>query len=147
MSYDFIITLIRRGKKPLFSFENWMVLIVKSWVSFTPGCFVPSLVEIGPAALKTKIIICRQCIFAISLLSQPGKGYGPSFEHTWIPVTQGCSVSILVEIGSVVLEKKIFKFCIWLFRNYLPLEKGMALHFNKLKFPSWRMLCTKFGWN
>ena len=39
----------------------------------------------------------------------------------------------LVEIGSVVLEKKIFNFVnvFSLFRNYLPLEDGRALHLNK----------------
>ena len=31
-----------------------------------------------------------------------------SFEQSWIPFTQGCFVSSLVEIGSVVLEKNIF---------------------------------------
>ena len=35
---------------------------------------------------------------------------GPLFEETLIPVTQGCFVPSLVEIGSVALEKKIFKF-------------------------------------
>ena len=35
-----------------------------------------------------------------------------------------------------------------LFRNYLPLELGGALHLNKLESPSpIRMLCAKFGWN
>ena len=40
----------------------------------------------------------------------------------------------LVEIGPVVLEKKIFKFRQYIFAicNYLPLEKGGALHLNKL---------------
>ena len=32
---------------------------------------------------------------------------GPSFEETWIPLTQGCFVPSLVEIGPVVLEKKM----------------------------------------
>ena len=44
----------------------------------------------------------------------------------------------LVEIGPVVLEKKkVFNFVdvFSLFRNYLPLEKGGALHLNKLEFP------------
>ena len=43
----------------------------------------------------------------------------------------------LVEIGSVVLENKIFKYfyIILLFRYYLPLEKGVALHLNKFEFP------------
>ena len=64
---------------------------------------------------------------------------GSSFEQTWIPYTQGCFVPRLVEIGPVVLEKKIFKFrkCAFsLFHNYLPLEKGGALQWNKLKSPS-----------
>ena len=33
---------------------------------------------------------------------------GSAFEQTWIPFTQGWFVPSLVEIGSVVLEKKIF---------------------------------------
>ena len=44
----------------------------------------------------------------------------------------------LFEINPVVPEKKILKFIfdiILLFRHYLPLEKGMALHLNKLKSP------------
>ena len=49
-----------------------------------------------------------QCVFAISYLSPLGKGRGPSFEQTWIPFTQEPFVPSLVEIGSVVLEKKIF---------------------------------------
>ena len=44
----------------------------------------------------------------------------------------------LVEIGSVVLEKKMFLFgdVFLLFHNYLPLGKGEALVSNKCKFPS-----------
>ena len=76
----------------------------------------------------------------------PGKGQGPLFEQTWIPFTQGCIVLILVEIGCEVLEKKIFKFrldvfslfrkCIFTICNYLLLEKGRALHLNKVESPS-----------
>ena len=32
---------------------------------------------------------------------------GPSFEQTWISITQRCFVLSLVEIGSVFLEKKM----------------------------------------
>ena len=59
----------------------------------------------------------------------------------------------LVEIGSVVLEKRFLNFVnvFSLFRNYLPLEKGRALHLKKLEFPSpkdalwpvWLVLETK----
>ena len=55
------------------------------------------------------------------------------------PLTQGCFLPSLVEIGSVVLEKRIlFNFInvFSLFHNYLFLEKGGAPHLNKLKSPS-----------
>ena len=44
----------------------------------------------------------------------------------------------LVEIGPVVLEKIFFTFVsvFSLFRNYLPFDKGGALHLNKLESPS-----------
>ena len=44
----------------------------------------------------------------------------------------------LVEIGSVVQERQIFFNFVnvfYLFRNYLPLEKGEALHLNKVESP------------
>ena len=44
----------------------------------------------------------------------------------------------MFEIGQQDLEKKIFKFVnvFSKFCNYLPLEKGTALHLNKLESPS-----------
>ena len=63
---------------------------------------------------------------------------GPLFKIIWILFTQGCFVPSLVEIGSVILEKKIFFNFInvfSLFRNYLPLEKGRALYLNKTLIP------------
>ena len=46
----------------------------------------------------------------------------------------------LVEIGLLVLEKKIFKNFQYflLFCNYLPLEEELALYLNKLEFPSFK---------
>ena len=49
-----------------------------------------------------KLNTTLQCI-----LSSLGKRWGPSFEQNWIPCIQGCFMPILVEIGPVVLEKKI----------------------------------------
>ena len=88
------------------------------------------LVEIGPVVLEKKIFEFCQCIFNISLLSSLEKGRGPSFDQIQIPFTHGCFVPSLVEIGQVVMEKKIFEFrqCISLFRNYVPLKKGGTLH-------------------
>ena len=54
----------------------------------------------------------------------------------------------LVEIGPVVKWRRRFSnvFNVFsLFLNYLPLEKGMALHLNRFESPYPRMLCAKFG--
>jgi hypothetical protein len=54
----------------------------------------------------------------------------------------------LIEIGLLVLEKKIFKkkFSVFLiFCDYLPLEKGNPLQWNNLESPPPRMICAKFG--
>ena len=56
----------------------------------------------------------------------------------WI-LTQGCFAPKLVEIGSVVLEKRFFLISSMYFRffcNYLPLEMGWVLYLNILEFPS-----------
>ena len=48
-------------------------------------------------------------------------------------------MSSLLEIGAAVLMKKIFLNFLNVFsffRNYLPLEKGLTLYLNKLKFDS-----------
>ena len=79
----------------------------QTWIPFTQGCFVPSLVEIGSVVLERKIFEFRQIILAISKLSSLWRGQGPSFEQNWIPFTEECFVPSLVKIGLVVLEKKI----------------------------------------
>ena len=63
---------------------------------------------------------------------------GPSFEQILIPFTQVCIVPNFVEIGPVVLEKKIFKNFVnvfFIFGNYLPLEKDWVLHLNNFESP------------
>ena len=54
-----------------------------------------------------------------------------------IPFTQGYFLPSFIEIGPLVLEKKILKFVNLFsqFCNYLPLEKGRALHLYKLESP------------
>ena len=84
--------------------------------------------------------------FLYLVIISPWKRLGP---FIWINFTQWCFVLSIVEIGRLVLEKKIFKLVnvFQLFHNYLPLEKCGALHLNKLESPLSRMLCVKFGWN
>ena len=116
----------------------------QTWIPFTQGCFVPNLVEIGQAVLEKKIFEFRQCIFAIWLLSYPGKERAHHLnKFEW------CILLSLVEIDTVVQEKKIFKFCQFfsVFGNYLPLEKGGVLYLNKLVSPFPNNAFFKFVWN
>ena len=49
-----------------------------NWIPFTHGCFVLSLVEIGPVVLEIRdfFFLFHQCIFASLLSSSLGKGLG-----------------------------------------------------------------------
>ena len=80
-----------------------------------------------------------------------GKSCGPSFEKTWIPLTHGCFVPSMVEIGPMILEKVFLSSSLYchsfVFCYYLPLENGVVLHLNKLKSLHSMMLCTTFDWN
>ena len=78
----------------------------QTWIPFSQECSVPSLVDIGPVVLE-KILKSCQFIFIISQLSTLWEGRGPSIEQTWIPFTQVYFVLSLVEIGLMVLEKKM----------------------------------------
>ena len=100
----FVIISPWESKWPLFE-QTWNYFI-HVWMS------VQSLVEIGQSVLEEKICQFRQCISVISLLYYLRKGSGPLIEQTWKYFTLlGCFVPSLVEIGSLVLEKQIFKSC------------------------------------
>ena len=123
----FTITLLSplgKGLGP--SFEQ-------TWIPITQGCFVPTLVEIGPVVLSK----VRQCIFAIWLLSPLRKGQGHSFEQTWLPITQGCFVPVWLKLALWFLRIFLkFVNVFTLFRYYLPLENGGSQHLNKLEYQS-----------
>ena len=129
-SNQYIWLYHKRRKNHHLLYENLMVLhLNKLEFPSSKDALCHILVEISPAVLEKKIFKFCQCIFVISLSSPLEKGWGPSLEQTWVLTTQWCIVQSLVEIGSVVLEKKIFFNSVnvfLLFRNYLPLERGGA---------------------
>ena len=71
-----------------------VVLHLNNLNPLTQGYVVPSLVEIGPVVLEKNLIYCD-----VLLLFH--YQHSLSFEQTWIPFTQGCSVSKLAEIAWV----------------------------------------------
>ena len=68
---------------------------------------MPNLFETDPVFLEKKFFKISSMYFRYFVIISPWKGRGPTFEETWIPSTQGCFVPSLVEIGPVVLEKKM----------------------------------------
>ena len=112
-------------------------LFVKIWITSSKDALCQIWLKLS-SSFKERIFNYFQYNFTISLLSPLWEGCGPSFEKSWIFSTQGCFVQSLVEIDVVVLNKKILKNfnIILLFCYYLPLEKGMAFHLNKLESPS-----------
>ena len=103
-SYDYNILLIWREKKPHH---------LHFWVPFTHGCFVSSLVEIGPVILE-KIFLISSLYFHYFVIISPWRRCGTSFEQIGISFTQGWFEPSVVEIGQVVLEKmKMWKVYRW----------------------------------
>ena len=98
---------------------------------------MPSWVEIGPVVLE-KTFLISSMYFRRFLIISPWKRAGLFIWTNLNSLHQGCFVPSLVEIGPVVLEKIFFTFVsvFSLFRNYLPFDKGGALHLNKLESPS-----------
>ena len=86
-----------------------MTLHLNKFESPSPkdACFVPNLVEIDPVVREKKISKFRQCIFAISNYLRLEKCVALYLKKNRISFTQGYFVLSLVEIGSVVLEKKV----------------------------------------
>ena len=54
-TYDYIIVLIKRRKNPISTLWEFNgSSFEQTWILFTQGCFVPSLVEMGPVVLEKK---------------------------------------------------------------------------------------------
>ena len=138
------------------------------------------MVEIGSVVLEKRILKYFQYNFIISIFSSLGERHGPSFEQTWItsmlcakfgwngtvalnvvnafllfcyylPIVNGVALH-LQQIESPLPKDALcqvwLKLVLWfcrrflnvvnvflLFHYYLPMEKGMAFHSNKLDFP------------
>ena len=97
----------------------------QTWIPFIQVCIVPSLVEISPAVLEKIFNFINVFSLFCNNLSLEKRGV-PSFEHAWIPFTQGCIMQRLVEIWRRRFLDFVNLFC--LFHYFLLLKKGMAQH-------------------
>ena len=132
-----IITLIKRWKTPLLSLRELNVSsFQQTWILFTQGCFVPSLVEIGQVVLE-RIFKFRQCIFAISQLSPLVKGRVPSLNKFESPSSEDAFCQVWLKLAQWFWRRRFFNFVnvCWIFRNYLPLVKGLGPSFEQTWMP------------
>ena len=120
-------------KKTYFWELNWP-FIAKTWVLFTLGCFVPSLIEIEPVVLE-KIFKFRQYVFTILLLSPFWKeDWNSNSLHPrmhWSRFGWNCPM-FLKKMNFKVVNQYMYL----LFSYYLPFKKSVVLHLNKVEFPS-----------
>jgi hypothetical protein len=78
------------------------------WIYIISESFHINMTYSGSMVLKKKIFIWTHPIFAFLRLSPLWRGPGPLFEQFRIPFTKGWFMPSLIEIGLLVLEKKIF---------------------------------------
>ena len=102
------------------------------------------MVEIGPVVLEKKSLKLRQFFFCNYV--PLGKGVAFLLNKLEPPSPKGALCQVWLKLAQV-LEKKILNFVnvFPLFLNDLPLEKGVALHLNKLESPYPTMLYANFG--
>ena len=120
---------------------------VQTWIPFTQGCFVSSLVKIGSVDLeKKKYFVHVFLLFRYYLPLEKGRGL--HLKKLESPSSKDALCQVWIKLAQWFWRRFLnFVNVFSLFPNYLPLEKGGALHLKKLESPSPRMFCAKFGWN
>ena len=144
-----IITLIKRWKTPLLSLRELNVSsFQQTWILFTQGCFVPSLVEIGQVVLE-RMFKFRQCIFAISQLSPLVKGRVPSLNKFESPSSEDAFCQVWLKLAQWFWRRRFFLILSMYFRYFIiisPWKRAGFFIWTKLNPLHPRMLCAKFGW-
>ena len=134
LTSETISNLLFKGEKPIISFfiMKWS-LFVKPWVPFTQGCLKASLVEIDPMVRSGEedfqilsMYFCHLVIISPWNRAWPfiWKNLNPLHPRDWLKLAQWFwrRFSNFVNVFSP-------------FRNYLPMEMGVTLYFNKLESP------------
>jgi hypothetical protein len=108
------------------------------WIYIISESFHVNMTYSGSVILEKKIFKWPHPIYAFLRLSPLWRGPGPLFEQFRIPFTQGWFMSSLIEIGLLVLEKKIFKNfqCIFTLLWLSPLREGQSPSFEQFRIPS-----------
>jgi hypothetical protein len=90
--------------------DPWGPWSVQFWIYIISESFHVNMTYSGSVFLEKKIFKWPNPIFAFLRLSPLWRGPGPLFEQFRFPFTQGWSKLSLIEIGLLVLKKKIFPY-------------------------------------
>ena len=145
--YDYIITLIKRRKKKLY--EKLLVLHLQKLESPSPK---DALCQVW---LKLAQWFWLRGFFNFINVFWPfqnnlplEKGGALHLNKLKSPSPKDALCQVWLKLDQGFWKRRFFNFVnvFSLFSNYLPLEKGGALHLNKPESSSpTRMLCAKFG--
>jgi hypothetical protein len=109
---------------------------------------VPSLVEIGPVILEKKILKYFLCIFTLCYCLPLEKGAALHLFKLESPHPKDDLFQVWLKLVKWFWRRILNIFCVFLpICCYLPLEKGKALHLNKIESPPPMMICARSGWN
>ena len=117
--------------------------------SFIQECIVPSLDEISPVVLEEKIFEFVNVFLLFLYYLHLKNGGFPSFEQTWVLITQGCIVQIWLKSTSGS-EGEDFLISSMYFRYFViisPLKRAGSFIWINLKPLHPKVHCAKFGWN
>ena len=97
---------------------------------------MPSLVEIDPVVLEKKIFNFINIFSLFRNYLPMEKGGAHHLIKLESPLPEDALCQIWLKLARLFLRRRSFNFVkvFSLFRNYLSMEKGGALHLNKLEF-------------
>jgi hypothetical protein len=105
----------------------------ETWIYIISESFHVNMTYFGSVVLEKKIFNWPNPIFAFMWLSPLWWGPSPLFERFRIPFTKGWFMPSLIEIGLLVLEKKIF--------SYINIRKYSFPYCDPFRPPG-TMVCT-----
>ena len=97
---------------------------------------MPSLVEIGPVVLEKKIFSILSMYFSYYVITLK-RGVALHLNKRESTSRKDTLCQVWLKLAKWFLRRRFLYFVnvFWLFCNYLPLEKDVALHLNKLESP------------
>ena len=141
LPYSILLSPLRKEHGP--SFEQ-------KWIPITQGCFVPiKFVKIGPVVLRRRFLKIVNVFSPYSYYLPLEKGLALHLKKSESASLKDALNQVRLKFALWFLRKKLLKFVnvISLFLYYIPLDKGVALFWNKLESPIPKDALYQVCWN